>query len=404
MSGHLTNIACKQATYNPNGKGNKRSDGAGLILHIKEKNKYWHFNYRFLGKQKTISFGTLDNISLAEAREKRRLAKKQLEAGEDPAQAKKLKKMQLMISHENNFEAITRKWHEQNKYSWNPKHAEMILRRFETKIFPSIGKRPINEIQPLELIVAVEKVQDNGNHDLAHRMLQMCRKIAKYAVVRGICEKDFTISITTKEALRRTKSKVRAYISEKDLPEFLEKLDNYELKYGGKRLTKLAFQLLILTFVRSGEIRGARWSEIDFNKAEWRIPALRMKMKTEHVVPLSDQSIRILKQIKEITGNNDFDLVFPSMKEPNKIMSENTFLRVIEVLGYKGKATAHGFRSTASTILNERGQYYPDVIEHQLAHTERNQVRAAYNHAQYLSQRKEMMRWWGNYIENKGDI
>jgi integrase len=400
--GKLTNIQCKNAKYNPSGKGNKLFDGAGLCLYLKENGgKYWHFYYRFLNKQRTLSFGTYPQTSLAEARDKRTIAKKQLDEGIDPAAAKKQKKLETQLKYENNFEAIARKWHEQTKYSWTPKHAENILRRFEANIFPTIGKRPIKEITPPELLKAVEKVQDKGNHDLAKRMMQMCSKVFRFAVQRGITDRDITVDL--KGALTAVKSENRAYLSEKELPEFLEKLENYELKYGGKALTKLAFQLLVLTFVRSGEIRGAKWEEINFEKAEWRIPSSRMKMKTEHVVPLSKQSISILKQVKELTGNNIAGYIFPSQKDPMAIMSENTFLRALEVMGYKEKATAHGFRSTASTILHEHG-FDSQWIEKQLAHLERNSVKAAYDHSSHLQNRREMMQWWGNYIENKGTI
>ncbi len=399
----LTDLKCKNAKYNPKRnkkgerEGNKLADGGGLYLHIKESGKYWHFKYRFLGKEKLLSFGKYPlPTSLLEAREMRDEAKKLLFNGQDPALVRKTQKLELELSYENNFESLARKWHEQNKYTWQPKHAQMILRRFETKIFPSIGKLPIKEITAPELLAAVEKVQDKGNHDLAHRMMQMCSKVFRFAVARGLCTRDITYDL--RGALVAVKSKHLAYLPEKELPDFLSKLDKYE-EYGGSILTKLAFQLLILTFVRSGEIRGAKWDEIDFDKALWRIPADRMKMKTEHLVPLSKQSINILRQIHKITGHNMFGLIFPSKKEPNKIMSENTFLRAIEVLGYKGKTVAHGFRSTASTILNENG-FESVWIERQLAHEERDQVKAIYDHSQHIEKRRIMMQWWGDYIEH----
>ena len=322
-----------------------------------------------------------------------------MDKGHNPAEQKKQIKIAQKTRYENNFENIAKHWHEVNKHIWQPKHAEMILKRFETKIFPLIGKRPITDIKAPELLAAVERVQDKGNHDLAHRMMQMSSKVFRFAVARGLVDRDITVDL--KGALKPVKSENRAYLPEKELPAFLNNLENYDIEHNGKPLTKLAFKLLILTFVRSGEIRGAKWEEIDLDKAEWRIPASRMKMKTEHIVPLSKQSIKVLKKIREISGDNVFGLVFPSQKEPHTIMSENTFLRVIELIGYKEKTTAHGFRSTASTILNENG-YYPDVIERQLAHIERNQVRAAYNHAEYLSQRRDMMQWWGDYLSKQG--
>lgn len=399
MSGKLTNIECKNAKYNPSGKGNKLSDGAGLILYVKENGKYWHLNYRFLNKQKTISLGVYPNISLLEARERRTEAKKMIALGKDPSEIKKIQKQILKTGYDNNFESLARKWHETNQHTWKKEHADNILKRFEANIFPIIGKRPIKDLTAPEVLAAVEKVQDRGNHDLAHRMLQMCSKVFRFAVARGLCDRDLTVDL--RGALQTVKSENRAYLQEKQLPEFLNKLERYELNYGGKTLTRLAFQLLILTFVRSGELRGAKWQEINFDKAEWRIPAERMKMREVHIVPLSKQSIAILKELKEFTGNNTFGYIFPSQKEPNRIMSENTFLRAIKVLGYKDITTAHGFRSTASTILHENG-FESSWIERQLAHGERNQVKAAYDHSEHLANRKTMMQWWGDYVENKG--
>lgn len=249
----------------------------------------------------------------------------------------------------------------------------------------------------MELLDAIRTLENEGKRDLAHRQLQHCSHIFRYAVATGSADTDITVNL--KGALQPVKSKHYAHLSAKELPAFLNKLNCYDTNYNGHILTKLAFQLLILTFVRSGEIRGARWEEINLSEAIWKIPAERMKMKTPHFVPLSSQSITLLKEIRLITGNNPSGYVFPSQKTPHKIMSENTFLRAIDIMGYKEKTTGHGFRSTASTILNENN-FARDVIERQLAHCERDQVRAAYNHAEYLPQRKAMMQWWGDYIDS----
>ncbi len=388
----LSETVCKKAK--PTNKTQKLADGEGLYLEISPSGgKYWRMKYRFHGKEKRLAFGTYPNISLAEAREKRRLAKKELDAGRDPSEIKKLTKIENQKDYDNSFENIAREWHKQKIHTWKPKHAENILRRMEVDIFPHLGNRPIKAITPQEILAAVKKVEARGARDLAHRLMQTSGQVFRYGVATGRALRDTTADL--KGALQPAKSVGYSHLKEDELPAFMKKLERYEEDYGGKQLTKLAFKLLILTFVRSGEIRGALWKEFDFEKSQWKIPASRMKMKEDHIVPLSKQSLSILKELKKITGHNDF--VFPSQKNPRSIMSENTFLRVLDVLGYKSKATGHGFRSTASTILNEHG-FRPDVIERQLAHAERNQIRGAYNHAEYLPERIKMMQWWGNYI------
>lgn len=393
----LTYKKCETSKYNANGKGNKLFDGGGLFLHIKETGKFWRLKYRFNNKEKLLSLGPFPLLGLAEAREMRDQAKKLLLKNQDPGEIKKRQKLELQKDYENNFENIALEWHEQRIHTWKPDYAEVIKGRFKTYLLPHIGKRPLKDITAPELLATLKKIEKDGKRDLAHRMLQMCSQIFRYAVATGRGERD--IAVDLKGALQPVKSKNYAHLSEKQFPEFLNKLEKYDSEYKGSILTKLAFKLLILTFVRSGEIRGAKWEEIDFDKAIWRIPEERMKMSSPHIVPLAKQSIEILNQIKQISGGNNWGYIFPSMKQPNRIMSENTFLRAIEVLGYKTITTAHGFRSTASTILNENG-FKSDVIERQLAHCERDQVRAAYNYAEYLSDRKEMMQWWADHIDS----
>jgi len=344
-----------------------------------------------------LSLGVYPRTTLAEAREKREAAKKLLEQGKDPSETKKLKKLEIVTNYANNFEALAREWHSQNSHTWQPKHSRNILQRLETYLFPIFGYRPIKEVTPPELLAAIRKVEEKGNHDLTKRLLQHSSKIFCYAIATGRAERDPTYGLG--EALKPAKTKHNPFLDEKQFPGFLKELNKYDTpKYNGHTLTKLAFKLLILTFVRSGEIRGAKWEEVDFDKAQWRIPASRMKMKTPHIVPLAKQSLDILKQVKKISGHNYSNYVFPSNANPRNCMSENTFLRAIEIMGYKGKTTGHGFRSTASTILNEN-QFNRDVIERQLAHSERDTVRAAYNYADYLPERIKMMQWWADYLD-----
>lgn len=239
-------------------------------------------------------------MSLAEAREGRETAKKRLDAGQDPMETKKLDRLELQTNYENNFENLAREWHAHKIHTWKPIHAERILSRLGRDIFPKIGARPICDITAPELLDAVRRVEARGNYDLAHRVMQTCGQVFRYAVATGRAEKDITQDL--KGALKPAKSKTLAYLSEGELPTFLKKLDRYE-EYRGNTLTKLAFKFLVLTFVRSGEIRGAKWDEINWEKKEWRIPADRMKMKEQHIVPLAPQAIAILKEIHKFTGD-----------------------------------------------------------------------------------------------------
>ena len=391
----LTQKACENAK--PKEKSYKLSDGEGLYLEIMQNgSKYFRMKYRFQGKEKRLALGVYPNVSLQEAREKRRSAKKKLEQGLDPSEQKKLEKINHQANYENTFKTIAYEWHNQNAHTWTAIHGARILKRLEKDIFPQMGDRPIQEITPPEVLAAIRQIEARGVNELAHRTMQTCSQVFRYGVATGRTGRDVTVDL--RGALKPVVTKHLAHLKEAELPDFLYRLNHYE-ECGGSILTKLAFQFLILTFVRSSEIRGATWDEIDYDKAQWRIPASRMKMKEQHIVPLSKQSIHLLKQIHEITGNNFNNYILPNQYNPRKIMSENTFLRVIEVLGYKGRTTAHGFRSVASTILNERG-YKADVIERQLAHAERNQIRAAYNHAEYLGERKIMMQAWADYIDH----
>jgi integrase len=392
----LNDIQCKN--LKPKERPYKATDGDGMYLEIMPNGgKYWRMNYRFLGKQKRLAFGVYPKTTIKEARKKRDEAKKMLESGKDPSELKKLSKLQIATNYENSFETLAREWHKQRIHSWKPKHGANILKRLETYILPSIGYRPIKEITQPEILAALRKVEAKENYELAHRLLQSCSQVFRYGVATGRASRDITTDL--KGALKPVKSKHHAYLGEKELPGFLQELEQYDTKYNGYKLTKIAFKLLILTFVRSVEIRAAKWEEFDFDKAEWKIPAKRMKMGTPHIVPLAKQSILLLKEAKEITGEHYSNFVFPSNATPLNCMSENTFLRAIELMGYKGQTVGHGFRATASTILNESGRFNSDLIERQLAHCERDQVRGAYNYAQYLSERAKMMQWYADKID-----
>lgn len=394
----LTNIQIKNAK--PKDRMYRLCDGDNLLLEIHPNGKkHWRVGYTFNKKRRQITLGPYPLVSLAEARELKIEKQKLLLKGIDPVEDRRQQKIEHEINHVNTFEALAREWHEHQSHAWQPRHAKRIMERLEANVFNFVGNRPIKSISPQEILAVLRKIEDRGAYDMAHRVMQFCSSIYRYAVATGRAERDITVDL--RGALKPAKTKNLARLSEAQLPKFLQKLELYDTEYNGNILTKLGFKLLFLTFVRSAELREATWQEIDFDKKEWRIPAERMKMNEEHIVPLSTQSLSIFKKIKEITDNMYGDYVLPSRQSPRKNMSENTFLKVIDILGYKGEATAHGCRGTASTILNENG-WRADVIERQLAHCERNQIRAAYNHAQYLPERREMMQWWGDYLEKIG--
>lgn len=385
----LNDVKCKN--IKPTEKIFKVSDEKGLYLEINPNgSKYWRLKYRFAGKEKRLALGVYPEISLKEAREKRDDARKQIQEGIDPSQEKKLAKLTRLINADNSFENVAREWHEKQQARYTIKHHKTVLKRLESDIFPLLGSRSINQINAAELLAVIRKIENRGAIDLAHRAVQTCGQIFRYAIATGRADRD--ISGDLRGALTVRKKVNHANLKENDLPEFLQKLENYH----GELQTKLALKILVLTFVRSAELRGMKWQEINEETNEWHIPAERMKMREKHIVPLSKQVLELLAQVRKLHNNPDF--VFPSRINPNKPISENTLIFAIYRMGYHSKATAHGFRATASTILNEKN-FRADVIEKQLAHGERNKVRASYNHAQYLPERKEMMQWWVDYLE-----
>ena len=386
----LTDTTCRNAK--PEEKSRKLFDGGGLYLEVMPTgSRYWRLKQRIVGKEKRLAIGVYPEISLKEAREKRDEAKKLIREGIDPSEAKKEQKRLKIAEVEHSFENIAREWHEDQERGWTERHAHYVLKRLEADIFPALGVRAINEIKPVELLAVIKEIEKRGAMDIAKRALQTCGQVYRYAVIHGKADYDITPGL--RDGLKRPeKQKHFASLKEHELPEFLHKLKSYD----GDLQTKLALKLLILTFVRTTELRGACWEEIDVEKKEWRIPAERMKMREEHIVPLCKQSIAILKALEPISGYREH--VFPNRNKPLTFISENTLLYAIYRMGYHSRATGHGFRATASTILNENN-FRPDVIERQLAHGERNKVRAAYNHAEYLPERRVMMQWWGDYIE-----
>ena len=401
----LTNIAVKNAK--PQDKPYYLPDGDNLSLLVTPNGtKIWRLGYRHNNKRKQIALGKYPVLSLADAREMKLEKQKLVTKGIDPVEARRQSRFDYEMKYENNFEAIAREWHNQRIHTWEPKHAAVIMKRLSTYILPKLGRKPITEIKPQELLHVIRPIEEQGKHDIAHRMLQTSGQIFRYAIACGKAERDITQDL--KGALTPVRSKNHRHLKESQLPDFLAALNKYDLNkhYGGcngNPIVKWGFQLMVLTFVRTCEVRGARWEEIDWENSLWRVEQKRMKMRKPHIVPLCKQSLILLEKLREVTGNSYSGYIFPSIANPRKTISENTFLKAIYLMGFKEFATGHGFRSTASTILNENG-YRADVIERQLAHSDSNQVRAVYNHAEYLPERKEMMQWWADYLESKGMV
>jgi integrase len=373
MKKPLTDFAIK--SIQPSTKIQKFYDGDGLVLlAYPNGSKYWSFKYRWLGKEKSLSFGTYPETTLAGAREKTLEARALIKEGKDPAEVKKASKRDALIAADNSFEAIAREWME-SQMAWSPRYAKFMVRRLEVDIFPKLGARPITAITAPELLAVIRTIEKRGALEVAHRCLKACGQIFMFGI--ATCRAERNPAADLKVALKTPVKKHYAHLQESELPEFLQKLEAYD----GAVQTKLAVKLLLLTFVRTTELRGATWAEIDFDKAEWRIPPERMKMRRGHIVPLSQQAVAVLKELKLLTGR--WQYVFPHQFKPIKCMSENTVLFAIYRMGYHKRTTGHGFRHLASTILNEH-DFDKDHVELQLAHVEGNKVRGTYNHASIL--------------------
>jgi len=367
-------------------------DGHGLVLLVQPSGaKWWRYRYRFNGIAKMLSMGTYPDVTLKEARNQQIRFKELLAQGIDPSQHRQEKKQLEAIAAENSFETVARLWWIQWSAARNQRHADYVIRRLEADVFPIIGRKPVTELTAPMLLMAIKKIESRGALDIAKRALTTCNQIMRYAVAHGLAERNPAADIKPSDVLKPTKKTNYARLDQKELPELLRKIDEYD----GQPLTKLALQLMAFTFVRTSELIGARWEEIDLDKKQWRIPAERMKMKTPHIVPLSDQAIAVLGKIKELAA--DQILLFPSERRDGKSMSNNTILYALYRLGYHSRMTGHGFRGIASTILHERG-YNHDHIELQLAHSKRDAVSASYNHALYLEPRARMMQDWADYL------
>lgn len=383
----LSDIQIKRAK--PQDKPYTLNDGAGLSLLVDVNGaKGWRFRYRFVGKPKMISFGVYGEVSLAEARRRREEARAMLAKGINPSDARKADKIALRFSHDNNFEAVAREWHASKKSTWSDGYAKEILGCLERDIFPFVGHRPIEQIEPLELLAVLQKIEKRGALEQASKIRRRCGEVLRFAVVTGRAKYNFAPDLAI--ALNKPKQNHFPFLTEKEIPAFVKALEGYQ----GSLLTKYATQLLMLTGVRTVELREASWCEFDLDKALWEIPKERMKKRRSHLVPLSSQAIGILNELKVISGK--YQLVFPGRNDVRKPMSDASINKVIKMLGYHGRLTGHGFRHMMSTILHEHG-FESAWIEMQLAHVDKNSIRGTYNHAQYIEKRRDMLQWYANH-------
>ena len=379
-------------TAKPKEKAYKLADGGGLYLLVKPGGgEYWRLKYRVAGKEKLLALGVYPEVTLADAPAKLEEAKRGISGGIDLMEVKREEKIARETQLNNTFKDIALEWHSSKLKKWSAGYASDILEAFNKDVFPYIGKKPIAEIKPLELLNVLRRIEGRGATEKAKKVRQRCGEVFRYAIVTGRAEYNPAPDLTS--AMQGHESNHYPFLTAKELPDFFKALSSY----SGSALVVMAARLLIITGLRTGELRGALWDEIDFNKAIWEIPASRMKMRRPHIVPLSDQALSLIGKIREITGN--YPLMFPGRNDPRKTMSEASINQVFKRIGYAGRVTGHGFRHTMSTILHEQG-YNTAWIETQLAHVDKNSIRGTYNHAQYLDGRREMLQWYADYMDS----
>ena len=388
----LTDTACKKATCPPDKPRVRLTDERGLYLEVTPKGKYFRLKYRFDDREKLLALGVYPDTSLAQAREARDQARKAIAAGQDPGALRREAKQARAADQANTFKAVARLWWEHWRHGRSERHAGYAWRRLEADVFPAIGHLPVRSVTPKHITQMAKAVEARGAQDLARRVMQMSGQVMRYAVANDLAERNPAADVKPGDFLKKRTKENFARLDEKEMPELLRKIEAYQ----GGPYTRLALKLMALTFVRTSELIGARWSEFDLQAAEWRIPPERMKMKSLHIVPLAPQAIEVLQALQTLA--NGRELLFPGERDHAKPMSNNTILAALDRMGFKGRMTGHGFRGVASTALHEHG-FAHHAIEVQLAHKQRNETAAAYNHALYLKDRRAMMCWWGDHLD-----
>jgi len=389
----LTDTAVKNAKATGKAAGDKYPDGGGMYLLVKPAGKYWRMDYRHVGKRKTLALGVYPAVSLAKARQRRDKAREQLADGIDPSKAKRDDKQARAEAAAHTFEVVARTWLTKSKADRAATTHDRVTGWLERKVFPYIGNSPIASVGPRDVLAVAQKLEAHGHNESAHRVMQICGQVFRYAVATGSAERDVTADL--KGALASVQVTSYAAITEpKQVGELLRAIH----AYSGHPYATAALMLSPLVFLRPGELRAAEWAEIDLDAAEWRIPGNKMKMKLDHIVPLSSQAVAILRSVHPLTGHGKY--VFPSVRSGARCMSENTINAALRGLGYGGDVmTAHGFRATARTIMDEVLGERVDLIEHQLAHAVKDPNGRAYNRTAHLPARREMMQRWADYLD-----
>ena len=375
-------------------KGYKLYDSNGLFVLIHPNgSRYWQLKYRYAEKEKIFSIGTYPDVKIADARERAKEARDLLKQGIDPMTRKRETKARNIATALETFQVVFEEWQTKNSGKWSSTYSEKVRQILSANVLPRIGKIPISTLTAPMVLHAMRPMEARGAVEQAARALRWVKSIMRYAVVTGRIDRSPLSEMFASEVLAERKAKRYPHLKRDEIGDFLRKLT----EYPGRPETRIAVNLLLLTALRTGELRAAKWAEIDVKRGEWRIPAERMKMRTPHIVPLSSQALSLFDELHDLTGYSPY--LFPGGRGRFPYMSENTVNKAIAMLGYKGRVVGHGFRATFSTIANESGNFSPDVIERQLAHKERNEVRAAYHRAEYLPDRCKMMQWWADYLD-----
>ena len=394
----LNDRQIKNAKPAETGKKTKLFDGGGLYLEVTPAGgKIFRLKYRIGGKEKTLTIGKYPAVSLSEARQATENARRLLASGQDPSEAKQQEKRERQAAALNTFESIARRWHTDNLHRWKENHAARVISDFEKDVFPAIGEIQITEISVSDVKAVISAIIARGATVTAEKVRQWIGAVYQYAAMLEITDRN--PAAVLRGHFEQAKTDHRPALPREELTEFYRRLILAEIEPQNR----IALILNMLTFLRSTELRGGQWNEIDFDAAMWTVPAQRMKHektapKPPHAVPLADWTLELLAELKEITGNTPF--LFPSRTKTDGFISDATISRIIERMGYKGRVTPHGFRALASSILNEQG-YNPDAIERQLAHVEEDRIRAAYNRADYMDERREMMQWYSDYLRER---
>ena len=404
----LSDTKCEAARFSPEGKGNKLADGGGLFLQLKPTGaKSWRMKYiKPNGKEDLLVFGDYPHVTLKMARLRRDEAKGLLARGIDPKAQREADALQKQREEASSFEVVALAWHELMKAKWSPDYAERYLVRLRQHLFPDLASRPVGSLTTRDLMQVIRQIERQGTPNIASRMKMAITGIMRYAIQEGLIDTNPALDLVG--SLQARKAVHRPSLPLNQLPDFLKRVD----AYPGRPLTRYALQLNLLVFIRSSELRFARWGEVDFDRATWLIPGEReviegvrhsergAKMRSEHLVPLSQQALRVFSQIRKLTAGHE--LIFPGDHKSWRPMSENTINAGLRRLGYdtKTEVCGHGFRTMACSALIQSGLFQEDAVERQMSHQERNSVRLAYTHsAEFLIERKKMMQWWSDYLD-----